>query len=278
MELKGTDNIRDIWPNIELYMHGGVSFKPYQKQFEKIIPTSDMNYVETYNASEGFFGIQDELGSDEMLLMLDYGIFYEFLPVEELGSKNPKTLSLNEVELGKNYALIISTNAGLWRYMVGDTVRFTSKFPFRVQVSGRTKHYINAFGEELIVENSDFAIQQAAQSTGALVSDYTAAPIYMGDDAKGAHEWAIEFDHAPNCLHTFAKTLDDSLKSVNTDYEAKRAFDLNLRAPVVHVLPKGTFYNWLKSQGKLGGQHKIPRLSNDRVFIEQVLKLHTAQL
>jgi GH3 auxin-responsive promoter len=278
MELKGTDNIREIWPNIELYMHGGVSFKPYQKQFEKIIPSTDMNYVETYNASEGFFGIQDELGSDEMLLMLDYGIFYEFLPVEELGSKNPRTLNLNEVELGKNYAIIISTNAGLWRYMVGDTVRFTSKFPFRVQVSGRTKHYINAFGEELIVENSDFAIQQAAQSTGALVSDYTAAPIYMGDDAKGAHEWAIEFDQVPHCMDTFAKTLDDALKSVNTDYEAKRAFDLNLKSPVVHALPKGTFYNWLKTQGKLGGQHKIPRLSNDRSFIEQVLKLHTAQL
>ncbi|MFM1998871.1 MAG: hypothetical protein RL204_818 [Bacteroidota bacterium] len=277
MELKGTNNIMEIWPNLELYMHGGVSFKPYRAQFEKLIPSPTMGYVETYNASEGFFAIQDQVKSDELLLMMDYGIFYEFLPVEEIGAKNPRTVGLNDVELGKNYALIISTNAGLWRYMVGDTIKFTNKFPFRIQVSGRTKHFINAFGEELMVENSDFAIQQASLKTGALVSDYTAAPIYMGDDARGAHEWAIEFEKAPECIKTFTTELDNALKSVNTDYEAKRAFDLNLRAPEIRVLPQGTFYNWLKKNGKLGGQHKIPRLSNERVLLEEILKMQVEQ-
>ncbi len=277
MELKGTNNIKEIWPNLELYMHGGVSFKPYRAQFEKLIPSPNMGYVETYNASEGFFAIQDQVNSDELLLMMDYGIFYEFLPVEEIGTKHPRTVGLNDVELGRNYALIISTNAGLWRYMVGDTIKFTSKFPFRIHVSGRTKHFINAFGEELMVENSDFAIQQASIKTGALVSDYTAAPIYMGDDARGAHEWAIEFEQAPDCINSFRTELDNALKSVNTDYEAKRAFDLNLRAPEIRVLPQGTFYNWLKKNGKLGGQHKIPRLSNERGLLEEILKMKVEQ-
>jgi hypothetical protein len=277
MELKGTNNIKEIWPNLELYMHGGVSFKPYRAQFEKLIPSPNMGYVETYNASEGFFAIQDQLNSEELLLMMDYGIFYEFLPVEEIGAKNPRTVGLNDVEIGRNYALIISTNAGLWRYMVGDTVKFTNKFPFRIQVSGRTKHFINAFGEELMVENSDYAIQQASIKTGALVSDYTAAPIYMGDDAQGAHEWAIEFEKAPDCINSFRTELDNALKSVNTDYEAKRAFDLNLRAPEIRVLPQGSFYNWLKKNGKLGGQHKIPRLSNERGLLEEILKMQVEQ-
>jgi hypothetical protein len=278
LEIKGTDNIKDVWPNLELFMHGGVSFKPYKAQFEKIIRGSDMHYIDTYNASEGFFGIQDRLDANDLLLMLDYGIFYEFMPMSEYGSKNPRTVGLNEVEIGENYALIISTNGGLWRYLVGDTVKFTSKYPFRVQVSGRTKHYINAFGEELMVENSDFAVTTAAQKTGALVLDYTAAPIYMGDDARGAHEWAIEFEKAPHCLETFTKELDNALKSVNTDYEAKRSFDLNLKSPVVRVLPKGTFYTWLKQNGKLGGQHKVPRLSNERKLLEEVLNLQAVQI
>ncbi len=278
LEIKGTDNIKDVWPNLELFMHGGVSFKPYKAQFEKIIRGGDMHYIDTYNASEGFFGIQDRLGADDLLLMLDYGIFYEFMPMSEYGSKNPRTVGLNEVEIGENYALIISTNGGLWRYLVGDTVRFTSKYPFRVQVSGRTKHYINAFGEELMVENSDFAVTAAAQKTGALVLDYTAAPIYMGDDARGAHEWAIEFEQEPHCIDTFTRELDSALKSVNTDYEAKRSFDLNLKSPVVRVLPKGTFYSWLKQNGKLGGQHKVPRLSNERKLLEEVLNLQAVQL
>lgn len=278
LEIKGTDNIKDVWPNLELFMHGGVSFKPYKAQFEKIIRGGDMHYIDTYNASEGFFGIQDRLGADDLLLMLDYGIFYEFMPMSEYGSKNPRTVGLNEVEIGENYALIISTNGGLWRYLVGDTVRFTSKYPFRVQVSGRTKHYINAFGEELMVENSDFAVTAAAQKTGALVLDYTAAPIYMGDDARGAHEWAIEFEQEPHCIDAFTRELDSALKSVNTDYEAKRSFDLNLKSPVVRVLPKGTFYSWLKQNGKLGGQHKVPRLSNERKLLEEVLNLQAVQL
>ena len=278
LEIKGTDNIKDVWPNLELFMHGGVSFKPYKAQFEKIIRGGDMHYIDTYNASEGFFGIQDRLGSDDLLLMLDYGIFYEFMPMSEYGSKNPRTVGLNEVEIGENYALIISTNGGLWRYLVGDTVKFTSKYPFRVQVSGRTKQYINAFGEELMVENSDFAITTAAQKTGALVLDYTAAPIFMGDDARGAHEWAIEFEQEPHCIDTFTQELDSALKFVNTDYEAKRSFDLNLKSPVVRSLPKGTFYAWLKQNGKLGGQHKVPRLSNERKLLEEVLNLQAVQI
>lgn len=278
MEIKGTDNIKEIWPNLELFMHGGVSFKPYREQFEKIIRGGEMNYINTYNASEGFFGIQDRLDGDDMLLMLDYGIFYEFLPVEELYSKHPKTIGLKEVELGQNYALVISTNGGLWRYLVGDTIRFTSKYPFRIQVSGRTKHFINAFGEELMVDNSDHAIAAACAATGAHVTDYTVAPIYMSDDAKGAHEWLIEFEKEPHCFDTFSQSLDSALKQVNTDYEAKRAFDLNMRAPVIRPIPKGTFYQWLKQKGKLGGQHKVPRLSNERTFLEEVLNLIPIQI
>ncbi|MEZ4799358.1 MAG: GH3 auxin-responsive promoter family protein [Flavobacteriales bacterium] len=277
MEKRGTDNIRDIWPNLELFMHGGVSFKPYREQFNKII-NGDMNYLETYNASEGFFGIQDRLGADDLLLMLDYGILYEFLPLEELNAKHPRTVELKDVEIGQNYALVISTNGGLWRYLVGDTVRFTSKFPFRVQVSGRTKHFINAFGEELMVENADYAIEQASLKTGAHVAEYTVAPIYMKEDARGSHEWLVEFDRQPNCIDTFRVELDNALKEVNSDYEAKRAFDLNLTAPKVVPIPEGTFYKWLKERDKLGGQHKVPRLSNERVILEQVLELCTIKV
>lgn len=273
LELKGTDNIREVWPNLELFWHGGVSFKPYKDQFTALIPGSSMNYVETYNASEGFFGIQDRLDANDLLLMLDYGIYYEFMPMSEYGKPNPKTIGLKDVEPGENYALIITTNGGLWRYLVGDTVRFTSTYPFRIQVSGRTRHFINAFGEELMVDNADEAIQFACQATSATVTDYTAAPIYMTDTATGAHEWLIEFDQSPNDISTFVELLDQKLRVVNSDYDAKRAFNFILREPVVRVLPKGTFYNWLREKDKLGGQHKVPRLCNDRRYIEEVSKV-----
>lgn len=274
LEKHNAKTVKEVWPNLELYMHGGVSFKPYREQFQKLIGFDSMNYVETYNASEGFFGIQDRIDGDDLLLMLDYGIFYEFMPLEELGKSNPKTLGLNEVELGVSYAIIISTNAGLWRYLLGDTVKFTSKYPFRVQVSGRTKHHINAFGEELMVDNADHAISVASLQTGAHVSDYTVAPLFYQETGGGAHEWVIEFEQEPPCMDEFLNHLDSALKAVNTDYEAKRAFDLNLKAPLLRTVPKGTFYQWLKSQGKLGGQHKVPRLSNERFYVEEVLKLH----
>ena len=273
LELKKTDNILDVWPDFELFMHGGVSFKPYREQFDRLVKGRQLNYLETYNASEGFFGIQDRLGADDMLLMLDYGIYYEFMPLEELGKDFPITLSLKEVELNTNYALIISTNAGLWRYLVGDTIKFTSKDPFRVQVSGRTKHFINVFGEEVIIENAEDAIQQACSQTGAIVTDYTVGPVFMDDKAKGRHEWLIEFGQAPDNMESFVKALDQHLRQINSDYDAKRSYDLNLIEPLVRSLPEGTFYRWLKEKGKLGGQHKVPRLSNDRRYVEEVLFL-----
>ncbi len=271
LEIKGAETIKEVWPNLELFWHGGVSFKPYRDQFSKLIPSSQMNYVETYNASEGFFGIQDRLNADDMLLMLDYGIFYEFMPMSEYGKENPKTVSLEEVEVGQNYAIIISTNGGLWRYLVGDTIRFTSTFPFRIQVSGRTRHFINAFGEELIVDNADEAIRRACLETDAAVVDYTAAPIYMSEKSSGAHQWLIEFERKPQSLGKFVESLDRTLKALNTDYEAKRAFDFILKMPEVIVAPEGTFYEWLREKNKLGGQHKVPRLSNERHFIEELL-------
>jgi GH3 auxin-responsive promoter len=277
LEVTGKKDIKEIWPNLELFWHGGVSFKPYREQFKKLIPSADMNYVETYNASEGFFGIQDRLGHYDMLLMLDYGIFYEFMPMSEYGKPNPRTVSLKDVEVGQNYALIISTNGGLWRYLVGDTVKFTSVLPYRIQVSGRTKHYINAFGEELMVENADSALHKASAATGALVRDYTAAPVYMSDEGSGAHEWLIEFDQAPDDLEKFTHILDNTLKEVNSDYEAKRNFDFILKKPIVHAMPNGSFYNWLKNKDKLGGQNKVPRLSNDRKLVEELLSLMVAR-
>lgn len=277
MELKGTDSISEIWPNLELYMHGGVSFKPYREQFRKMIPSPEMNYAETYNASEGFFGLQDDLNSDDLLLMLDYGIFYEFMPMTEYGKANPKTVQLQDVEIGQNYALVISTNAGLWRYLIGDTVRFTSKFPFKIQVSGRTKQYINAFGEELMVENAEQAIEFASAKCNALVSDFTAAPVFMNEGESGAHEWLIEFEQPPADVEEFTNNLDACLREINSDYDAKRGFDFILKRPVVRALKKGTFYNWLKEKGKLGGQHKVPRLCNDRRYIDEVLNLQVAK-
>jgi hypothetical protein len=271
-EITGKDNLADVWPNLELYMHGGVSFTPYREQFKKLIRKPDMYYQETYNASEGFFAAQDVIGEEGLLLFLNHGIFYEFMPMEEYGKPSPQTLQLQDVEMGKNYALVISTNGGLWRYLVGDTVQFTSIAPYRVRVSGRTKSFINAFGEELIVENSDMAIAKACEVTGAVMNDYTAAPIYFSDSEAGGHEWLLDFDVMPANLEQFIDVLDNTLKAINSDYEAKRHKDMALRRPVVHVLPKGTFTDWLKSKGKLGGQHKVPRLNNERQHVEEILK------
>lgn len=269
-ELTGKSDLKEIWPNLELYIHGGVSFNPYRKQFDALINSTNMNYVETYNASEGFFAFQDRLGSDEMLLMPDYGILYEFIPMEEFDKEYPKTLLLTEVELNKNYAVVISTNAGLWRYKIGDTIRFTSKDPYRIQVSGRVKHFINAFGEEVIVDNSDKAIAEACSQTNATVIEYTAAPIYIEGNNKGGHEWIIEFGQLPDNIDNFIQILDKTLQSINSDYEAKRHKNLALNMPLVHIAKQGVFYDWLKSKGKLGGQHKIPRLSNDRIYLEEI--------
>ncbi len=270
-ELAGTQDLHDIWPNLELYIHGGVSFTPYRQQFRQFIPSRHMHYRETYNASEGFFAVQDDTSQEGMLLLLSHGIFYEFMPMEEYGKPNPQTLTLKEVELNKNYALVISTNGGLWRYLVGDTVQFTSLRPYRVRVSGRLKHFMNAFGEEVIVDNSDAAIAAACAETGAAVNDYTAAPVYMTGASNGAHEWLIEFENLPVPTSVFAAALDKNLQRINSDYEAKRHKDIALRMPIVHVMPRGGFNRWLKDKGKLGGQHKVPRLSNERRFLEEML-------
>lgn len=277
LEQHGENDLRNIWPNLELYIHGGVSFAPYRRQFEALIPHGDMHYLETYNASEGFFAAQDDLTQDGMLLFLNHGIFYEFMPIEEYGSDKPLTVPLKDVELGKNYALIISTTGGLWRYIVGDTVQFTSTHPYRIKVTGRLKHYINAFGEEVIIDNSDYAIAQAAKITDSVVNDYTAAPVYMKENENGAHEWIVEFEKAPVDITKFTAELDNALKTVNSDYEAKRHKDIALRMPVVHIMPAGGFNNWLKSKGKLGGQNKVPRLSNDRKCLEEILRFIQSQ-
>ncbi len=271
LEISGAKNLCEVWPNLELYIHGGVSFKPYRKQFETFIPSPSMHFLETYNASEGFFAAQDDLEQEGMLLFLNHGIYYEFMPMEEYGKENPATLSLKEVELNKNYALVINTNCGLWRYLVGDTIQFTSRSPYRVKVTGRLKHFINAFGEEVIVDNSDYAIAEACKLTGAIVNDYTAAPVYMTGDNNGAHEWIIEFETLPCPLDVFVDAMDKSLQKINSDYEAKRHKDIALRKPIVHVMPAGGFTKWLKDKGKLGGQHKVPRLSNERTYLEQIL-------
>ncbi len=271
-EMTGKNNLADLWPNLELYIHGGVSFKPYRSQFRELIRKDQMNYVETYNASEGFFAFQDRLGEEDLLLMPDYGIFYEFIPVEEFDREAPATYTLDEVELNKNYAVVISTNAGLWRYKIGDTIKFTSLKPYRIQITGRVKHFINAFGEELIVDNSDKAIAEACLQTNSIVKDYTAAPIYIEGNEKGGHEWIIEFEKSPADINAFAEILDKALQSFNSDYEAKRHKDMALKLPIVHEANAGTFYEWLRSKGKLGGQHKIPRLSNDRKYLDDILK------
>lgn len=271
LQITGKATLKEVWPNLELYIHGGVSFTPYREQFKKLIGNSNCTFLEMYNASEGFFAAQNDPTEEGMLLLLNHGIFYEFMPVEEYGTENPNTIGLTDVVIGKNYALVISTNGGLWRYLVGDTVQFVKKFPFKIKVSGRLKQYINAFGEEVIADNADKAIAIACEKTGLVVNDYTAAPVYIGDDTKGAHEWLIEFEKAPASVDAFAYELDCALKSVNSDYEAKRYKDIALIMPIVHSLEKTVFYEWLRSKGKLGGQHKIPRLSNDRVYVDEIL-------
>jgi hypothetical protein len=254
-------------------MHGGVSFTPYKEQFQKIIG-KEINYLEMYNASEGFFAAQEFPGAEGMLLFTDHGIFYEFMPVHEYGKKYPQTIGLQDVEIGKNYAPIISTNGGLWRYLLGDTIQFTSLSPFKIKVSGRLKHYMNAFGEEVIVDNTDKAIAIASEKTGVVVNDYTAAPVYFSDSSNGAHEWLIEFENNPDSLEQFTIELDTALKNINSDYEAKRHKSIALGLPVVHIAKKGLFNEWLKRKGKLGGQHKVPRLSNERNLLEEILLLH----
>ena len=270
LEISGKKTLKEVWPNLELYVHGGVSFTPYREQLQRLVG-EPINYLEMYNASEGFFAAQNMPGDDGMLLFADHGIFYEFMPVEEYGKADAKTFGLKEVELNKNYALVISTNGGLWRYLVGDTIQFTSLRPFKIKVTGRLKHYMNAFGEEVIVDNADKAIAIAAAKTNSIVSDYTAAPVFFSEHENGAHEWLIEFDKAPVDMNEFTFALDDALKSVNSDYEAKRYRNIALRMPLVHILEPGTFREWLKRKGKLGGQHKIQRLSNERNLIEEIL-------
>ena len=273
LEDTGKSNLMEIWPNLEVYFHGGVSFEPYREQYKKILHSNNFKYYEIYNASEGFFAIQDLNNSSDLLLMLDYGIFYEFIPMTVFGTADEKALSLSEVALNTNYAILITTNAGLWRYLVGDTIRFTSLNPYRIRVTGRTKHHINVFGEELMVENTDQAISKTCQITNTEVVDYTVAPIFMEGKEKGAHEWMIEFKNKPENLQDFQKILDETLQSLNSDYEAKRYNNMTLNPLVINVARANLFYDWLKEQDKLGGQHKIPRLSNSRDYLEQLKKM-----
>ena len=274
LESTGKSNLFEIWPNLEVYFHGGVNFDPYIEQYNAILPKDNFRYYEIYNASEGFFAIQDRNANKELLLMLDYGIFYEFIPMDTYGSASEKIIPLEQVQVAKNYAIVITTNAGLWRYKIGDTVRFTSISPFRIKVTGRTKHHINVFGEELIIENAEMALKQASKHTQCEIMDYTAAPIFMEGREKGAHEWIIEFKTPPKDLSLFTKSLDNALMDVNSDYQAKRFNNTTLNMPKVHVARQRLFYDWLKQKNKLGGQHKVPRLSNKRDFIEELLHLN----
>jgi hypothetical protein len=273
LEKTGKENILEVWPNLEVYFHGGVNFNPYREQYKKLIPSKDFKYYETYNASEGFFAIQDLNDSNELLLMLDYGIFYEFIPMDKFQDEDSVAIPLQDVEINKNYALVITTNSGLWRYLIGDTIKFVSLDPYRIKITGRTKHFINAFGEELIIENAEDALKKVCKKTRSEIIDYTVAPVFMDGKSKGGHEWIIEFKRAPKNIDYFAELLDNALKSINSDYEAKRYHDMTLVMPKIHKAENGLFYNWLKIKGKLGGQHKIPRLSNNREFIEELLAL-----
>lgn len=272
----GKEYMTDVWPNLEVFFHGGVSFEPYRDQYKALIPSAKMHYMETYNASEGFFGIQDDPSDPSLLMMPDYGIFYEFIPMNEMDQPNPKVFPLEAVETGKNYAMVITTSGGLWRYLIGDTVRFTSLFPHKFVISGRTKHYINAFGEELMVDNADKAISMACRETGARVKEYTVAPFFILDKAKGRHQWFIEFEKRPSSIEAFAHRLDRLLQELNSDYEAKRYKDMSLQPPEIVVAREGAFYDWLRQRGKLGGQHKIPRLSNNRIYMEELLYINQA--
>ncbi|MEI6866432.1 GH3 auxin-responsive promoter family protein [Flavicella sp.] len=273
LEVTGKNNILEVWPNLCVYFHGGVNFTPYREQYKKLIPTSEFRYCETYNASEGFFAIQDQNNSNELLLMLDYGIFYEFIPMTDYDGENSKAIPLEQVKLGVNYAIVITTNSGLWRYLIGDTVKFTNLFPFRLQITGRTKHFINVFGEELIIENTEKALELACKKCDAEILDYTVAPVFMEGKKKGSHQWMIEFKQEPDSKELFSRYLDEFLQSVNSDYEAKRYKNMTLVAPVINFSSKNLFYEWLKSKDKLGGQHKIPRLSNNRILMEELVLL-----
>lgn len=261
----------DLWKNLEVFFHGGVSFTPFREQYEKLIPTEKMRYWETYNASEGFFGVQYSNKSKDLLLLLDNEIFYEFLPVSEWEKEHPQAVTLADVEVGRQYALVISTSGGLWRYKIGDTIEFTSTNPYLFRITGRTKQFINAFGEELIVDNADRALEEACKVTGAKVTEYTAAPVYFGDNNSGAHEWLVEFETKPADLEQFTTVLDENLKKLNSDYEAKRSYNLSLSKPVVRVLEPGDFYKWMKSREKVGGQNKVPKLSNDRKYVDNII-------
>lgn len=273
LEKTGKSNLREVWPNLEAFFHGGVSFHPYRESFRNLAGGVSINCLETYNASEGFFGIQDRTNSEDLLLMLDYGIYYEFVPIAEVGLGDPKVVSLADVVSGENYAMVISTNGGLWRYLIGDTVKFTSKNPFRIQITGRVNSFINAFGEELVVQNTEQAMKHTCAKLKATVTDYTAAPLFYIDSEKGTHQWLIEFSDYPTSLDEFASVLDFELKALNSDYEAKRQADLLLQMPEIVVVSTGTFQKWLQSNGKLGGQHKVPRLSNNRALIEGILEM-----
>lgn len=274
LETTGEDSLFNIWPNLEVYFHGGVSFDPYIEQYNKILPKESFRYYEIYNASEGFFAIQDQNSTKELLLMLDYGIFYEFIPMDTYGTVSEKIISLSEVEIGKNYAIVITTNAGLWRYKIGDTVKFTSVSPYRIKVTGRTKHHINVFGEELIIENAEEALRKVTKATQSEIVDYTVAPIFMEGREKGAHEWMIEFKTPPQSIEDFTLQLDKALQNVNSDYEAKRLNNTTLNLLKINIARKNLFYDWLKKEDKLGGQHKVPRLSNSRDFLEELILLN----
>lgn len=273
LERTGKEHILEVWPNLEVYFHGGVNFNPYREQYKKLIPKKGFQYYETYNASEGFFAIQDRNGSKELLLMLDYGIFYEFIPMSEYKGESSKAIPISEVQKEIDYALLITTNSGLWRYMIGDTIRFTSLNPYRIKITGRTRHYINVFGEELNIENVEDALKLTCEKTNALITDYTVGPIFMEDKKSGGHEWIIEFAKRPENMNYFTEILDNALKAINSDYEAKRYNNMTLAMPKINVAKKGLFYDWLKTKGKLGGQHKVPRLSNTRAFLEELLVL-----
>ncbi|HLT33238.1 MAG TPA: GH3 auxin-responsive promoter family protein, partial [Aquaticitalea sp.] len=277
LETTGKDSLFDIWPNLEVYFHGGVSFLPYVDQYKAILPRKDFKYYEIYNASEGFFAIQDQNNSNELLLMLDYGIFYEFIPMDTYGTPEETIVPLSDVVTNKNYAVVITTNAGLWRYKIGDTIRFTSTNPYRIRISGRTKHHINVFGEELIIENAEDALKKVCKKTKSEIVDYTVAPIFMQGKEKGAHEWLIEFKTKPSDIALFNELLDNALKSLNSDYEAKRFNNITLNSPTIHVARHQLFYDWLKRHNKLGGQHKVPRLSNNRDYLDELLGMNQTQ-
>ena len=274
LEISGKEHIEDVWPNLEVFFHGGIAFTPYRKQYEQIITSPKMHYMETYNASEGFFGLQDDPTDKSMLLMLDYGVFYEFIPLEDVGKDNPNFVPLEGVELGRNYAIVITTSCGLWRYMIGDTISFTSKRPYKFVITGRTKYFINAFGEELIMDNAEKGLAYACEKTGAQVKEYTAAPVYMDENAKCRHQWLIEFSVDPDSLDHFADLLDKKLQEINSDYEAKRSHNVTLQHLEVVKARPNLFNDWLKSKGKLGGQHKVPRLSNSRKNMDELLEMN----